>query len=71
MAGDQLTRISENKSLSVLNDRERFREKAIELTTAIIKFFDSALLYFGRGPLRNTHFETITNFAQTISLSML
>jgi hypothetical protein len=64
MAGDQLSRIAENKSLSVSNDRERFRMKAIELMTAIIKFFDSALLYFGRGSLRNTHFETITNFTQ-------
>jgi len=57
IAGDQLARITENKSLDVSNDRERFRTKAIELTTAIIKFFDSALLYFGRGSLRNTHFE--------------
>jgi hypothetical protein len=64
MAGDQFARIAEYKSLSVSNERERFRMKAIELTTAIIKFFDSALLYFGRGSLRNTHFETITDFTQ-------
>jgi hypothetical protein len=63
-AGDQLARIAENKSLGVSNDRKQFRMKAIELITAIIKFFDSALLYFGRGSLRNTHFETITNFTK-------
>jgi hypothetical protein len=66
MAGDQLARIAENKALSVSNDRGRFHMKAIELMTAIIKFFDSALLYFGRGSLRNIHFETATNFTKEI-----
>ena len=45
----QAARIAENQNfdLNIESTRNLMREKSIELMTGIVKFFDSALLYFG------------------------
>ena len=53
-AEDQLRRIAENKAPRVDGSRILFRKKSIQLMTAVVKFFHSALQYFGASHLRKS-----------------
>jgi len=48
MIEDQLHRISENKALEKENIRQFFRTRTIKLMTAMLRYLNSALEYYGR-----------------------
>jgi hypothetical protein len=63
-ADDQLIRMAGTKALRAGDASEQFRRSSIQLLTAIVKFFDSSLRFFGRSNLSNCLLAEISADAQ-------